>query len=141
MPVRITVLVKKLDSLADEKFHDYWVSPPPRDILAILTFPVQLPSPNLPQHALRSSTAAEVLTIPHLGASHHRASCGRSCTNVEPEFNGAAEFWVEKLKDFGTIFADPVYLKDVVPDEESFLKRGESVILVGEEQVKFVAGQ
>lgn len=58
---------------------------------------------------------------------------------LEAEYSGAAEFWVETLEDFGAIFADPVCLSDVVPDEESFMKRGESAWFVGEEQVKFTA--
>jgi hypothetical protein len=29
MPVRISILVKKLDTVADEKFHEYWVGQPP----------------------------------------------------------------------------------------------------------------
>jgi hypothetical protein len=45
---------------------------------------------------------------------------------------------VEKLEDFGAIFADPVYRSTVVPDEESFLKRAEAMVFVGEEQVKWV---
>jgi hypothetical protein len=48
---------------------------------------------------------------------------------------------VNELEDFGAIFADEVYLRDVVPDEESFMKRGESWMFVGEEERKFVDGR
>jgi hypothetical protein len=45
------------------------------------------------------------------------------------------------LEDFVAIFADPVYGSVVVPDEESFMKRGESMMFVGEEEVKWENGK
>jgi hypothetical protein len=60
---------------------------------------------------------------------------------VESEFDGAAEFWVASLEDFGAIFADEHYQSTVVPDEESFLNRAEGVVYVGEEQLKWEGGK
>lgn len=48
---------------------------------------------------------------------------------------------MNELEDFAAIFADEVYLRDVVPDEESFMKRGESSIFVGKEEGKWVDGK
>jgi hypothetical protein len=66
---------------------------------------------------------------------------GAGAATLESEFDGAAEFWVESLDDFGAIFADPVYLDKVMKDEETFLQRANSCLLVGEEKPKFVAGK
>lgn len=60
---------------------------------------------------------------------------------LDAEFDGAAEFWVVSLEDFAAIFADPIYGSVVVPDEESFLKRGESMVFIGEEETKWVDGK
>lgn len=61
---------------------------------------------------------------------------------LNSKFDGAAEFWVNELEDFGAIFADEVYMRDVVPDEESFMKRGESWMSVGwGEEGKFEANK
>lgn len=49
---------------------------------------------------------------------------------------------MNELEDFGAIFADEVYMRDVVPDEESFMKRGESWMSVGwGEEGKFEANK
>ncbi|KPI34675.1 uncharacterized protein AB675_56 [Cyphellophora attinorum] len=107
--------------------------------------PVRITSNSHPQIFLSTPSARQLLlkySQYHISAPLTTAlRTGAHALNVEPEFSGAAEFWVEKLEDFGAIFTDPVYLKDVIPDEESFLKRSESVMFVGEEQVKFVAGR
>lgn len=52
-------------------------------------------------------------------------------------YNGAAEFWVEKLEDMAEIFQDQEYIDKVIPDEKSFLNRDDAVLLIGEEQVKW----
>ena len=67
----------------------------------------------------------------------------RAATGGSPviEYNGAAEFWVDRLEDFGAIFQDPHYLEVVVPDEQKFIQREAGVILVGEDHVKWDGGK
>jgi hypothetical protein len=57
------------------------------------------------------------------------------------KFDGAAEMWVEKLEDLATVFQNEEYLKVVVPDEESFMKRDQAMVLVGQELPKWVEGK
>lgn len=126
MPIRITVLVKKLDTISEEAFHKYWSESHPAIFL--------------------STPSARRLLVKY--SQYHISSAlttalrtGAHAPNLNTEFNGGAEFWVESLEDFAAIFADPVYLKDVIPDEESFMKRGESWMFVGEEELKYTEGQ
>ena len=51
------------------------------------------------------------------------------------EFSGAAEFILNSIEDFVAIFSDPVYARDIAPDDYKFIKRDESMMLVGEEKV------
>lgn len=47
---------------------------------------------------------------------------------------------MDSVEDFLAIFKDPIYLRDVVPDEKKFIARDKSVLLIGEEQVKYENG-
>ncbi|KAK7179675.1 hypothetical protein DPSP01_011577 [Paraphaeosphaeria sporulosa] len=126
MPIRITILIKKLDTVSTEDFHSYWSTKHPSIFLSV---------PTAQKLLLRYSQyhISRPLTTALRKGAH------MPC--LEPEFDGAAEFLVESLEDFGTIFADPIYESVVVPDEESFLKRGESMVFVGEEEMKWVDGK
>ncbi|OAL06302.1 hypothetical protein IQ06DRAFT_362578 [Phaeosphaeriaceae sp. SRC1lsM3a] len=126
MPYRITVLIKKLDSISEEKFHEYWSQSHPAIFLSVPTAQKLLLKYSQ-YHISRQLTTA--------------LRTGAHAPVLDSEFDGAAEFWVNELEDFAAIFADEVYLRDVVPDEESFMKRGESSIFVGKEEGKWVDGK
>ncbi|KAF7793158.1 hypothetical protein EIP86_004267 [Pleurotus ostreatoroseus] len=51
-------------------------------------------------------------------------------------FDGAAEFWVEKVEDLLAVFGDEEFIKTAVPDEVNFMDRNSVQLLVGDDQVK-----
>lgn len=57
------------------------------------------------------------------------------------EYDGMVQFWVRSMEDFAAIFHDQEYLEKVVPDEKSFLKRDEGIVLIGHEEVKWEDGK
>lgn len=56
-------------------------------------------------------------------------------------FDGAAEFWADKIEDVAAVFADAEYLEKVVPDEMKFLDREKATFIVGTEEVKWEGGK
>ncbi|PSN68072.1 hypothetical protein BS50DRAFT_633704 [Corynespora cassiicola Philippines] len=126
MPTRITILVKKLDTVSVEHFHDYWSKKHPAIFLSVPS--AQKLLIKYSQFHISRSLTTSLRTAAHAPV-------------LESEFDGAAEFWVESLDDFGAIFSDPVYLEKVVADENTFIERAMSMILVGEEEQKWIEGK
>ncbi|KAH7396994.1 EthD domain-containing protein [Phaeosphaeria sp. MPI-PUGE-AT-0046c] len=122
MPYRITVMMKKLDSITEEDFHEYWSKTHSSVFLTVPTAQKLLLKYSQ-YHISRPLTTAL------------RTSAQAPALNSE--FDGAAEFWVNELEDFTAIFVDEVYVRDVVPDEERFMKRDETWMFVGREEEKF----
>lgn len=57
------------------------------------------------------------------------------------QFDGAAEMWAKSYDDLMAVFTNEEYLKIVVPDEQTFLKREEALMLVGYEVPRWVDGK
>jgi len=57
------------------------------------------------------------------------------------QFDGAAEVWAETYDDLIAVFTNEEYLKIVVPDEQTFLKREEALMFVGYEVPRWVDGR
>ena len=156
MVLRITVLVKKLETITEEQFHKYWVYHPISLSLAIFSrLRTQSMSSSkclsgyLPAYSQSESHPSIFLSVPackrnllkysqyHIDSSTTAAVRAANGATAAVEFNGAAEFWVEKLDDMVQIFQDPEYASKVVPDEKSFLDRDGATLLIGHEEVKW----
>ena len=52
----------------------------------------------------------------------------------EAPYDGIAELWLDDMESLGQVFGQEVYASVVVPDEEKFLDRAKTVMLITEEK-------
>jgi len=123
MVVRLSILIKKNDSISDEQFHKYWSESHPKIWLSVKVVQEKIIkySQFHVDYATRSALAASGLPM--------------------AEYDGGVEMWAETLEDLMAVFQDEEYLRVVVPDETSFLKRHEGKMMIGYDEVKWVDGK
>ncbi|GAM83010.1 hypothetical protein ANO11243_009960 [Dothideomycetidae sp. 11243] len=56
-------------------------------------------------------------------------------------FDGGVKMWANSIEELMAVFQDPEYIKTVIPDEESFLKRDEAQMMVGWDEVHWRDGK
>ncbi|TFK39574.1 EthD domain-containing protein [Crucibulum laeve] len=118
MPIRVIGLVKRRPDLTHEQFIDYWSN---KHGPLFKSFEI------VKQKVILYSQF-HVLTP----QSNQLAALGVTV----PDFDGTSEFIVENIEDFLAILSDPEYLEKGVPDEEHFLDRNATQVLIGDYQVK-----
>ncbi|KAK5689193.1 hypothetical protein LTR17_026448 [Elasticomyces elasticus] len=140
MPIRLTILIRKLPSISVEEFNKYWVRQPPAPY-----------SPTKSTHAdtSRQSDAhpSTFLSVPivqekiikyqQFHASHPFSAGLKTHGLPVADYDGGAEFWAETYEDMMAVFQDPEYTRIVVPDEKKFLDREKAVMMLGWEEVKW----
>ncbi|MCJ1316940.1 hypothetical protein MMC15_002261 [Xylographa vitiligo] len=57
------------------------------------------------------------------------------------EYDGGVNVWAATTEDLMSVFQDEEYKRVVIPDEESFLKRSEAVMMIGYDEDKWVDGK
>ncbi|RDW64248.1 hypothetical protein BP5796_10750 [Coleophoma crateriformis] len=123
MAVHLTILIKKLDSLTDEQFHTYWSNEHPKIWGSVPI--VQAKIVKYSQFHVDAQTTAGL----------------RAAGLPLAEFDGGVEMWADSVEELMAVFQDEEYLRVVVPDEESFLKRSEAVMMLGNDEVKWDIGK
>ncbi|RDW77000.1 hypothetical protein BP6252_05053 [Coleophoma cylindrospora] len=123
MTVHLTILIKKLDSLTDEQFHAYWSNEHPKIWGSVPI--VQAKIVKYSQFHVDAPTTAAL----------------RAAGLPLAEYDGEVEMWADSMEDLMAVFQDEEYLRVVVPDEESFLKRSEAVMMLGNDEVKWDNGK
>ncbi|TKA67285.1 hypothetical protein B0A55_09237 [Friedmanniomyces simplex] len=123
MPVRITILIKKLPTISTEEFHQYWSTSHPTTFLS-----VPIVQRNLSKYQ-------QFHTDPAVSAALRAQGLPVS------EFDGGAEFWANSYEEAMAVFQDPEYERVVVPDEMRFLDRQAARMMVGYEEVKWEDGK
>ncbi|OAL54651.1 hypothetical protein IQ07DRAFT_596144 [Pyrenochaeta sp. DS3sAY3a] len=117
--VRITFLLRKRDDITYEEFHKYWSETHPEIWLSV---------PIVKEKLVKYSQF------------HADEKLDLSATGLPPtaSFDGAATMWARSLEDIHAIFTDPQYNAIVVSDEEKFIKRNDSVPIIGWDEDKYV---
>ncbi|KDR82193.1 hypothetical protein GALMADRAFT_58684, partial [Galerina marginata CBS 339.88] len=119
MTIRVTCLIKRRPDLTHEQFSEHWSK----------------------KHGeIFTSLKAVKTNIVRYNQFHVLEPQSRALAEAGlpiAEFDGAAEFWVDKLEDLLALFGDGEYLKNAVPDEANFLDRSSVQLLVGEDQTKW----
>ncbi|KAK3646002.1 hypothetical protein LTR56_008880 [Elasticomyces elasticus] len=140
MPIRLTILIRKLPSISTEEFNKYWVRPQflatsSASTLITVTFPV---SDSHPSTFLSVPIVQEKLIKYQQFHASHPFSAGLKTHGLPvADYDGGAEFWAETYEDMMAVFQDPEYEKIVVPDEMKFLDREKAVMMLGWEEVKW----
>ncbi|EMC96183.1 hypothetical protein BAUCODRAFT_147829 [Baudoinia panamericana UAMH 10762] len=119
MPVRMSILIRRLPHLTPEEFHTYWSTSHAPLFLSIPI--VQRNLTKYSQYHLDSALASQL----------------RQSGLPIAEYDGFAEFWAESYEDVLAVFQDEEYSRVVVPDEVKFLDREKAVMMVGWEEGKF----
>ena len=57
------------------------------------------------------------------------------------EYDGGVEIWAKNLEELMAVFQDEEYMRVVVLDEEKFLKRHETMMMVGRDEEHVVDGK
>ncbi|KAJ9144234.1 hypothetical protein NKR23_g6237 [Pleurostoma richardsiae] len=119
MSAHLTILIKKLDHLSHEEFHNYWSKSHPSTFLSV--------------GIVRSNVKKYVQFHINQNVSASLAEAGLPVS----EWDGGVEMWAEDLGDLMAVFQDEEYNRVVVPDEQRFLKRSEAKMMVGWDEVKW----
>ncbi|KAE9386860.1 hypothetical protein BT96DRAFT_891349 [Gymnopus androsaceus JB14] len=119
MTIRITCLLKRAPNMTHEQFSEHWSKNHAHIFTNLDAVKKNLVRYNqfhvLPQY----NETFESMGLP-----------------IAP-FDGAAEFYVEKLDNLLALFGDEQYQKNAIPDEKNFLDRNSVQIMIGEDKVDF----
>jgi len=123
MSVRLTVLIKKLDTISDADFHAYWSKSHPKIWLSIKVVKERVVkySQFHVNRQVMDELAAKRLPI--------------------VDYDGVMSIWGHSVEDLVAIFQDEEYKRVVVPDEEKFLNRRSAKFLLGHDEDKWVDGK
>ncbi|TVY60737.1 hypothetical protein LSUE1_G007921, partial [Lachnellula suecica] len=111
--VKLTILIKKLDSISYEHFHHYWRVEHPKTWLSVRI---------VRDNVLRYSQF-------HVDNS---TSAGLKAAGLPmAEYDGGVNIYAASVEELMAVFTNEEYLRLVVPDEEKFLKRDEAVMMLG----------
>ncbi|EIM86301.1 uncharacterized protein STEHIDRAFT_122222 [Stereum hirsutum FP-91666 SS1] len=119
MSIRVMCLMKRKEGMSKEEFSEYWSNNHGK-----LFSSVKSVQTNLVRYSQFHILSKESETVAALGLP------------IGP-YDGAAEFYVNDLKDLLAVFGGEEYQQNVVPDELKFMKRDEVMFLVGENDIKF----
>ncbi|KAF2107429.1 hypothetical protein BDV96DRAFT_606528 [Lophiotrema nucula] len=120
--VRITILIRKQDSISHEDFHTYWSTSHPKIWLSV---------PIVREKIVKYSQF-------HVD---HKFKEGMEGKLPFAGYDGGAEMWARSVEDLMSVFTNEEYLKIVMPDEQMFLKREEAVMMVGYDVPRWVDGK
>ncbi|KAK5736812.1 hypothetical protein LTR17_007137 [Elasticomyces elasticus] len=119
MPIRLTILIRKLPSISTEEFNTYWSNAHPSTFLSV---PI---------------VQEKLIKYQQFHASHPFSAGLKTHGLPVADYDGGAEFWAETYEDIMAVFQDPEYERIVVPDEKKFLDREKAVMMLGWEEVKW----
>ncbi|KAK5676904.1 hypothetical protein LTS10_010668 [Elasticomyces elasticus] len=119
MPIRLTILIRKLPSISTEEFNKYWSDSHPSTFLSV---PI---------------VQEKLIKYQQFHASHPFSAGLKTHGLPVADYDGGAEFWAETYEDMMAVFQDPEYERIVVPDEMKFLDREKAVMMLGWEEVKW----
>jgi hypothetical protein len=122
MPVRLSILVKKLPSISTEEFNKYWDEKHPSVFLSV---PIVKKNLTKYQQFHVDPAVAEPL---------------RQAGMPVAAYDGATEFWAESYEALMAVFQDEEYNQVVIPDEQKFLGRAAASVMIGYESVKLEDG-
>ncbi|MCJ1415701.1 hypothetical protein MMC32_002033 [Xylographa parallela] len=123
MVTHLTIFIKKLDSLSHDDFHKYWSTSHPQVWLNI------------------KIVQEKVLKYSQFHVDHETSSALRAHGLPIVEYDGGVNIWAATTEDLMSVFQDEEYKRVVIPDEESFLKRSEAVMMIGYDEEKWVDGK
>ncbi|THG98646.1 hypothetical protein EW026_g3585 [Hermanssonia centrifuga] len=119
MAIRVTCLIKRRPDMTQEQFSEHWGKNHARIFTSLKAVKENLVRYNQ-FHVLESpSSQLAAIGLP-----------------IAP-YDGAAEFWVDKIEDLLALFGDEEYQQTAIPDEANFLDRSVVQVLVGEDQLKY----
>ncbi|KAJ9615787.1 hypothetical protein H2200_001864 [Cladophialophora chaetospira] len=119
--VRITILIRKQDHISYEDFHNWSTSHPK----------IWLSVPIVREKIVKYSQF-------HVNDAL-RAQLGAKLPFAQ--YDGAAEMCAKSFDDLMEVFSNEEYLRVVVPDEQTFLKRDEAVMMLGWEVPRWFEGE
>ncbi|MCJ1389885.1 hypothetical protein MMC18_002742 [Xylographa bjoerkii] len=132
MVAHLTILIKKLDSLSNEEFHKYWSTSHPKIWLSVKV------------------VQEKVLKYSQFHVDHDTSAALREHGLPVVEYDGGVNVWAATTEDLMSdvvvetifqVFQDEEYKRVVIPDEESFLKRNEAVMMIGYDEDKGLDGK
>ena len=107
--IKVVELLVRKPGMTRPEFHEYW-----RNVHG----PLVMSIPEIKRHNVKYVQ------------SHTRAEWHPFLAGSEPLYDGAAEIWLDSLESALALFAEPAFADLVVPDEEQFLDRAKTEILV-----------
>ncbi len=112
--VKMIALVKRNPALSEDEFHRMWRQ----------------------EHGplIRGSGLATKYIVRY--EQNHCLSAER--LGADPPYDGAAVMWFRELDDFWAMVADPEYQERVAPDEQKLLDFPATVMLLTDEEERFI---
>ncbi|MCJ1401106.1 hypothetical protein MMC11_004318 [Xylographa trunciseda] len=135
MVAHLTIFIKKLDSLSNEDFHTYWSTSHPKIWLNVKIVQEKV----LKYSQVLSPKQLHLRELFHV--DHDTSAALKAHGLPIVEYDGGVDIWAATTEDLMSIFQDEEYNRVVVPDEESFLKRSEAVMMIGHDEDKWVDGK
>jgi uncharacterized protein (TIGR02118 family) len=111
--IKLIVAIRRRRDISAEDFHSHWRS----------------------QHATLVKNCPATLKYVRRYVQCH--TIPEQYADGEVAFDGTAELWFESVADKDSFFNDPLYLRDIRPDEERFADMTETQFFVTEEETVF----
>jgi uncharacterized protein (TIGR02118 family) len=111
--IKLIVAIRRRRDMSAEDFHSHWRS----------------------QHAALVKNCPATLKYVRRYVQCH--TIPEQYADGEADFDGTAELWFESVADKDSFFSDPLYLRDIRPDEERFADMAETRFFVTEEETVF----
>ncbi|TVY13897.1 hypothetical protein LARI1_G006213 [Lachnellula arida] len=122
MVVRVTLLIKKLDTLTDEEFHNYWKGPHAQIFLGV---------PIVKEKILKFSLTR--ITFFQFRVDKTTSAVLAAQGLPVAEYDEGVNHWAASLDDImavGNMYKDPEYQRLVLADAEVFSKTKESKMMI-----------
>ncbi|KAF7420841.1 hypothetical protein PC9H_011359 [Pleurotus ostreatus] len=119
MAIRVTLLLKRKPGMTRAQFNEYWGTHHARIFTGL------------------KAVRANLVRYNQFHILPEESNCLANVGWRAAPYDGAADFFVEKLEDLLSLFGGEEYQKAAVPDEVQFLDRGSVEVLVGRDQVKY----
>ncbi|KAI1211365.1 EthD domain-containing protein [Annulohypoxylon truncatum] len=120
--VKITLFIKKKDSISHEEFHRYWSEEHSKIFLSL-----PISRRNLVKYSQYHSDTSIDLT--------------RFGFNNMLGYDGVASLWANSFEELLAIFTSEDFRKTLLPDEDRFINRAELVSMVGWDEDKWDNGK
>lgn len=111
--IKLIVAIRKRADMSVEDFHAHWRS----------------------RHAALVKNCPATLRYVRKYVQCH--TMPEQYADGEVAFDGTAELWFDSVADKDAFFSDPLYLRDIHPDEEQFADMAETLFFVTEEEAVF----